>query len=268
MKQLAVALHDVEPYTFRRCVEIRDWLADRGVDRATLLVIPAPRLHPFEATAPELTDWLRLRRRLGDAVAQHGLEHLRRRGQGGLRARALGGEAAEFAGLDAEEAGNSLDAGLRIMRSAGLAPRGFVAPAYYYSRALRREVERRFSWYAGLWRVHGASTSAPAMCLGTSTGLKRATSPSLVRAGAGVGWELLRLDVHPRDFEWPGHVAAIERILERAAGRRPVTYDELALSPTASSSARRAGARAVHRRAAGTSAVPSRAAEATPPRRS
>ena len=161
-----------------------------------------------------------MRTRLGDAVAQHGLEHLRRRGRGGLRARALGGSAAEFAGLDDEETAHAVDAGLRVLRGAGLAPRGFVAPAYYYSRALRREVERRFAWYAGLWRMHGTRPSAPALCLGTSTALKRATSPALVRAGARLGGRLLRLDVHPADFDRPRHVAALERVLERAAEPR------------------------------------------------
>ena len=244
MKQLAVALHDIEPDSFERCAEIRAWLTDRGVERATLLVIPAPRLHPFDVTRPELTDWLRVRTRLGDAVAQHGFQHLRRRGRGGIRVRALGGRAAEFAGLDAEEAGRAVDAGRRVLRAAGLAPRGFVAPAYFYSRALRGELERRFAWYAGLWRVHGAASSAPALCLGSSTALKRATSPALVRAGARLGGRLQRLDVHPADFGHPRHVAALERVLERAAEREPVTYDEVVLGPTASSSRRRTAATA------------------------
>ena len=44
---LAVALHDVEPATFERAALIRDWLDDLGVDRVTLLVIPARDLHPL-----------------------------------------------------------------------------------------------------------------------------------------------------------------------------------------------------------------------------
>jgi hypothetical protein len=43
---IAVAVHGIEPATFERCAVIRDWLADHGVDRATLLVIPARDLHP------------------------------------------------------------------------------------------------------------------------------------------------------------------------------------------------------------------------------
>jgi hypothetical protein len=37
----------------------------------------------------------------------------------------------------------------------------------------------------------------------------------------------MRLDVHPSDFDLPGHVATLEGLLERAAGRDIVTYDDL-----------------------------------------
>jgi predicted deacetylase len=273
VKSLAVAIHDVEPGSFQRCAEIRGWLSDRGVDRVTLLVVPAPRLHPLDSTSPELVGWLRGCVEAGDAVAQHGLRHRRRRRlgpAGGLRASALGGDAAEFAGLGSLETGHAVETGLGILRRAGLAPRGFIAPAYYYSPALRREVARRFAWWAGLWRVHGAGLSSPALCLGSSSEVKRRTSPRLVLAAARHGGPLVRVDVHPVDFEHPGHVAVLERVLERTAGRRPVTYDELVLrptvGPTASSSRRRTGGIAVRRRAAGKPAGPSRAAGATPPR--
>ena len=266
MRQLAVAIHDVEPHTFERCSEIRDWLSARGVDRVTLLVVPAPRLHPFDTSRPELAEWLRERKRFGDAVAQHGLEHQRRRnggGFGGLRAHALGGRAAEFAGLEAEEIGQALDAGVRVMRRAGLSPRGFVAPAYYYSRALRREVRRRFSWWAGLWRVNGAGVTSPALCLGTSSALKNTTSPALVSAGGRFPVRLLRVDVHPADFDRARHLSTLAAVLDRAAGRAAITYDEL-VSP--SSSRRRTAVRAARPTAAGRSAGPSRAAAAPPPR--
>jgi hypothetical protein len=46
-RRIAVALHDIEPATFERCALIRDWLDDHGVDRVTLLVMPARDLHPL-----------------------------------------------------------------------------------------------------------------------------------------------------------------------------------------------------------------------------
>ena len=57
--------------------------------------------------------------------------------------------------------------------------------------------------------------------------VKRATTPLFVRAGAAISGELLRLDLHPADFDHPRHVAAVERVLERARDRVAVTYDDL-----------------------------------------
>jgi predicted deacetylase len=228
---LAVAIHDVEPATFMRCALIRDWLDDLGVGRVTLLVIPAPQLHPFPARSPELANWLLDRVDAGDAVAQHGLQHRRTRPPSRLQ-RPLrefqGGVAAEYPGLDAEATIASVDAGHNVLTGAGLNPRGFVAPGYAYTSVLREHLATRFDWWATLLALRGnARAGAPALTLGTSSSFKRATSPALVRAGAALSGKVLRLDLHPADFDHPRHVLALERVLRRARGRVAVTYDDL-----------------------------------------
>jgi predicted deacetylase len=231
---IAVSLHDVEPATFERCALIRDWLDDHGVDRVTLLVIPAPDLHPFQDRRPELVTWLDERARRGDAVAQHGFQHrqLRRAAPGRqLVARLQGGPAAEFVGLDGDETRRAVLAGRRVLRLAGIQPRGFVAPAYAYTPALRETLASMFDWWAGLGRLHRANrpaTVAPALCLGTSTRAKRWMSPLVVRAGALAGGPLLRLELHPADLDHPRCVGAVERVLVGARRRTAVTYDDLA----------------------------------------
>ncbi len=226
---LAVALHDVQPATFRRCALIRDWLDDLGVERVTLLVIPAADLRPFASRSPELGDWLLDRRDAGDAIAQHGLQHRRTRPPHPL-ARALrhwqGGAAVEFPGLDAEATAACLDTGRRVLTEAGVPPRGFVAPGYAYTPALREQLSARYDWWATLLRVCPGA-HAPALSLGTASSLKRATSPLLMRAGAAAAGRLLRLDMHPADFDHPGHVHALEAVLQRARRRVAVTYDDL-----------------------------------------
>jgi predicted deacetylase len=230
---IAVAIHDVEPATFRRCALIRDWLSDLGVERVTLLVIPAPQLHPFPSRSPELANWLLDRVDAGDAVAQHGLKHRRTRPPNRLQ-RPLrdwqGGVAAEYPGLDAEATIASVDAGHDVLTGVGLNPRGFVAPGYAYTGALRDHLATRFEWWATLLALRGGRAGRNhglALTLGTGSPLKRATSPMFVRAGAALSGKVVRLDLHPADFDHPRHVLALERVLRRARHRVAVTYDDL-----------------------------------------
>jgi predicted deacetylase len=230
---LAVALHDVEPRSFARCRAIREWLAERGVGRITLLVIPAPDLHPIGARTPALASWLRGCVACGDAVAQHGLAH--KAGAAPIWPRSLlarwqGGPAAEFPGLDREAAALRVTTGRRLLREIELDPRGFVAPGYAYTHALRGLLSDSFEWFADTRAVHsarGGDIRSRALCLGTSTRLKRALSPSLVRAAGRSTGQLMRVDVHPADFDLPRHVATLEALLDRARDRQAVTYDEL-----------------------------------------
>lgn len=119
--------------------------------------------------------------------------------------------------------------GRRLLALAGLQARGFVAPAYAYTPALRRELAASFDWWATLMRVWTARDRAlaPALGVGGSNAVKRALSPPVARAGALAAGHVLRLDLHPGDFDRPRHVLALERLLRRASTRRPVTYDDL-----------------------------------------
>jgi predicted deacetylase len=211
-RRIAVAIHDVEPATFERCALIRDWLDDHGVDRATLLVIPAPGLHPFFQRRPDLAAWLLDCRDRGDAIAQHGFLH---RGAGRR-------PAAEFARLDAGQTQASIAAGRRVLALAGVEPRGFVAPAYAYTPALRRELAAGFDWWATVLRLVGRDRAALAPVLS----LRR--PPLAVRAAALASGRLLRLDLHPADFDRPRHVLALESVLRASRRRTAVTYDDLA----------------------------------------
>jgi predicted deacetylase len=224
-RTIAVALHGIEPATFERCALIRDWLDDHGVDRVTLLAIPARDLHPVGERSPEMIAWLLQRRALGDSIAQHGFQHVPRRG-------------GEFRGLDGEETRRALHAGWRLLKLAGIEPDGFVAPAYAYTSSLRAALALRFRWWADQLRVHatrsplhsdGRAALSPAVSLAGSRGLSRVLAPQLVRVGALLPTRTLRLDIHPAYLQHPRHMLALEGILARAGGQhRAVTYPELA----------------------------------------
>ena len=251
-RTLAVALHDIEPATFERCALIRDWLDDHGVDQVTLLVIPARDLHPLAGRSPEMVQWLLERERGGDAIAQHGFQHVRpRKGRPwtgrtdgiGELARAFGADReTEFLGLDPVETRRAVDAGRRVLKLAGLEPKGFVAPGYAYTPALRETLEGRFQWWTALLGLHRSHERgrrerlSPPIAFSSGGRLRKALSPALLRAGALVSGSTLRLDLHPADLDDPKHMLALEWVLKRtAANREAVTYEELAQStPTGS----------------------------------
>jgi predicted deacetylase len=239
-RTIAIALHDIEPATFERCALIRDWLDDHGVDRVTLLVIPARDLHPLGERSPGMTRWLGERRSAGDSIAQHGFQHerTRRAGRSPLGAmRAPARRTGEFVGLDAKETRRAVNAGWRVLKLAGIEPDGFVAPAYAYTPALRQILPVRFRWWAGLLGLHRRTGDvggerghllAPAWGLGTAGRLQRTLSPALIRAGGRLAGNTLRLDLHPADLEHPRHMLALESVLQRDGHRRhATTYDEL-----------------------------------------
>jgi len=245
---LAVAIHDVEPRSFARSLAIRSWLEDRGVGRVTLLVIPAADLHPIGDRAPDLAAWLRRRVASGDVVAQHGLVH-RAAGRPPWPRSALaawqGGSAAEFPGLTRADAARRVATGRRLLREIELDPKGFVAPGYAYTRALRGILSDSHSWFADINAVRSrdGDVHARALCLGTSTKLKRTLSPAIIRAAARATGDVMRVDIHPADFDRPGHIATLEFLLDRAHGRTPVTYDDLIASSRPRRRAVRSGAR-------------------------
>jgi len=240
-RRIAVALHDVEPATFERCALIRDWLDDHGVDRVTLLVIPARDLHPVGERSPEMTSWLAERRRAGDSIAQHGFQHERTRRCGALAGSLLATPArrtGEFVGLDEAETQRAVNAGWRLLKLAGIEPDGFVAPAYAYTPELRSVLPHRFRWWAGLLGVHRRAQPAgaqharllsPVWGMGGEGALQRALSPALIRAGGMFGGRTLRVDLHPADLQHPRQMLALDHVLDRAGRqRKAITYDELA----------------------------------------
>jgi predicted deacetylase len=236
---IAVAIHGIEPSTFERCALIRDWLGDHGIDKVTLLVIPARDLHPVGTRSPGMIGWLEECRRDGDSIAQHGFQHSCSRSrlpQLRMLARSQGHRSGEFVGLDGDETRRAVHAGWRVLKLAGVEPDGFVAPAYAYTPALRQALGVRFRWWADLLRVRrsgegGREPLAPAWSLASSGPLGSLVSPQRVQIGALLPTSTLRIDVHPADLQHPRRIMALERVIERSSSRRtPVTYSELAVA--------------------------------------
>jgi predicted deacetylase len=144
-------------------------------------------------------------------------------------------ESPEFVGLDPLQTVRALDAGRRILKLAGIEPRGFVAPAYAYTPQLRESLRTRFQWWAGTWGLHPTRTgapqhvSAPPIGLAACGPLRRAISPALLRVASRLAGSTMRIDLHPLDLASASHMLALEHVIRRATpSRRCVTYDDLA----------------------------------------
>lgn len=74
-----VVLHGIAPRSLDRCALIRDWLADLGVDRVTLLVGRADGGGSGPSGDPRLATWLVERCAAGDELALAPAPHEMRR---------------------------------------------------------------------------------------------------------------------------------------------------------------------------------------------
>ena len=199
-RRIAVAIHAVEPATYERCALIRDWLDDHGVDRVTLLVIPAPAPAPV-APSPGGPDQHALDcRDRGDAIAQHGLQH--------RPGRVLRGSTPATPRRASPPAAG-------CSRSPASSRAGFVAPAYAYTPGPATGADRRLRLVGDADAPHRPRARAPLLprsrCAGPRSRCARA------RGAAG---GLLRLDVHPCDLDRPRHVLALGVRAPRRAERR------------------------------------------------
>ena len=223
---LAVASTTWTPRTLRRCAGIRDWLERRGVDRATLLVIPEP--------------------------ARRGLAPDGRAGRLAPRAGGEGRRASRSTvAPTVQRPPRAVRGAWSRGRRAGAPPSSSVSTAYATQRAVRRgprdPARGRAAPCAASWRpptptrprcgasCAAASTGGPARrrhlrdaarCARprfASAPPRRSSARSRLRrqAAARVRSPLWRLDVHPADLDHRRHLHTIEALIDRARTRAP-----------------------------------------------
>jgi predicted deacetylase len=237
---LVVSFHDLAPHTQRPCQELLMLLADLGVPRASLLVVP--RWHGMETILerPFFLRWLRSLAEAGHEICLHGLTHRAetppRSPVPALVGRVHTAGEGELYGLGREQAETRIREGMEILAAAGLAARGFIAPAWLLSPAAREVLCRRdFEYTATLRHLdllrEDVRVAAPTVVFSTRSFLGRSLSPLVGRArfAASRRQPVLRVAVHPQDLYERGVRRALVSVLRRAlADREPVTYGELA----------------------------------------
>ncbi|MPZ67231.1 MAG: DUF2334 domain-containing protein [Pseudonocardiaceae bacterium] len=132
--RLIVSLSGIRPSTLDAATTLGGELDARNVP-LSLLVVPR---------TPGPVEWLRHRRRAGDAVLLHGYDHTADPiGPWGSRTVVRIGRRAEFAALPAHEAGLRLLAGATLLERLGLATDAFAPPRWLASLGTLRALTIR-----------------------------------------------------------------------------------------------------------------------------
>ena len=236
-RPLVVSLHDLAPATRQPAEKILRELAHHGVRVASLLVVPDYHRTGSTIENRDFVQWLRDLEGEGREIVIHGYYHERPQGdRESLRTRLLTrrytkGEG-EFYDLDYDEALRRITRARDEFRGAGLKPRGFIAPAWLMSReAEQAAADAEMEYTTRLTEVVDLRTKRrfPARSLVYSV-------RSTWRRAASLAWNetcarlladspLLRISIHPADYEHSEVWRQIGRLLDKAAeARTPTTY--------------------------------------------
>jgi hypothetical protein len=239
-RSLVVSIHDVSPLTREPVAAILETLAELGVGKCSLLVIPDVHHRGNINTDPSFGPWLRGLATTGHEIVLHGYYHQRERRSVETPATRFftgiytAGEG-EFFDITYNDARALLTRGRDdLVNAAGAEPAGFIAPAWLLSTG-GEEALRRLD-FAYTTRLKSVSDfvserihDSQSLCWSVRSRWRRVAS---------LGWNqilfdslrinpLLRISIHPPDIAHPAIWQQIQHLIQRAIeDREPVTYGE------------------------------------------
>jgi predicted deacetylase len=235
---LIVSIHDVSPLTREAVDAMLHDLAEAGVERTSLLVIPDHhRKAPMTGDA-EFCAWLRDRACNGQEIVLHGYYHQRAR-RGGEWAKSVitehytAGEG-EFFDLSEPEAAWRLEKAKAEFAAAGFHPTGFIAPAWLLGNEAEAAVKKAgFAYTTRLKSFKdldsGRETASQSLVWSVRSGWRRQASLwwNAWLAGRLADAPLFRVGLHPPDWRHAKiRAQALDLIRAALAGREVLTYDE------------------------------------------
>lgn len=236
---LVVSLHDVAPSARAISDKILAELTQKGIRHCSLLVVPDYHHQGASMQDRQFVSWLRNLEAAGHEVVIHGYFHERpRHPQESFFEKFLTrfytqGEG-EFYDLGYEEALRRIEAARDEFFSAGLKPRGFVAPAWLLSgeaERAARDAQMEYTTRLGTVRDlrSGEIFSARSLVYSVRNSWRRTTSLSWNGIVSRIVKDnpLVRLSIHPPDFSHPAIWRQIvDFISDMAAVRTPTTYQD------------------------------------------
>ena len=234
---MVVSIHDVSPATRGRTQEILDDLLAMGVQTTSLLVIPDHHHRGLISNDPGFSAWLREKCQAGHEAVVHGFYHLRegREADGPwkrLVTRSYTAGEGEFYDLDEAAAGKLLSAGRTAFEICGVPYCGFIAPAWLLG--VEAEAAVRQSGFAYTTRIatvndflKNRTHDSRSLVWSVRAGWRRACSivwnAALDQASKAA--PLLRVGIHPPDWDHPRIRKQILQIIGKALARRKaMTY--------------------------------------------
>lgn len=231
-RTVLVSLHDASPRHATAVEGILGFLAELGIPPVPLLVVPdfhgAWPLEDHPGFAGRLRAW----HDIGHELVLHGYWHQERsediagsRIGDSLKRRFLTGGEGEFLALDAPAARRRIEMGLDMWNRCGLPdrPRGFIPPAWLHAPDLDLALwALGFTWtenHVGTRLSDGRALANPVISWASRDPLRRLGSrvvcPFLERI-----WRsrpVVRIALHPHDFDHPALVRSISQVLRRCA---------------------------------------------------
>ncbi|MEO6094982.1 MAG: DUF2334 domain-containing protein, partial [Fibrobacteria bacterium] len=244
VRKLVISLHDASPFHLQRLRKAEAVFRETGVAKITYLLVPEYHGGHPSAASPEFIAWCRGHREFQVDWHLHGYHHLEALPTADERPALEGiaretksvfsGAAAdafkrkfltagegEFMSLDADSQRAKLEAGREAFRRClDSDPEGFVAPAWLFNAALQPVLkEMGFRFTEDHRRIYdlrlGARLDSPVITWATRTLLRKygslAVCPILARLWASE--PVLRVAMHPFDFDYASTVASIRGVL-------------------------------------------------------
>lgn len=236
-RPLVVSLHDVAPPTRVTSEKILAELTRRGVHACSILVVPNYHATGSAVADRDFMQWLRDLENHGHEIVIHGYFHQRpRRSRETLRerfvTRVYTSDEGEFYDLDYAEAFRRITQARDEFVSAGLTPRGFIAPAWLLApEGERAAADAELEYTTRLTTVRdlrsGHDFAARSLVYSVRNGWRRGVSlawnAALARVMAAA--PLMRLSIHPPDIEHRDIWRQILSLAETLATKRtPTTY--------------------------------------------
>ena len=241
-RALIVSLHDAHPGTLPAIAEQITFLADYGIAKSSILVVPefhhGGSLKYDVAFCAAATGW----QAAGHELVLHGYFHDRResppeRLSSLFWTRLYTNREAEFFDLPLDVARERLERGRALFDSLGWKARGFVAPAWLMAEGLTGILaEVGFAYTTRLREIiplgPGVPTpiESPSLCYSTRAGWRRVASGAWNKRLYDKLREtgLIRLSLHPRDLEFPLVRRQVDQILRASLKRgfQPTTYGD------------------------------------------